>query len=99
MNTRIAQHLRNASPEALEGIARSITDTHNLACRYGFLDLPLMEFISAEREDNVVYVCLRPAAQMAKINDIYNLQTEWGAAEVTFYISGIEGHIELVFKA
>lgn len=84
MNTKIARilfdaHRQNPAENALKPVAKTITEVHNSAVKYGFLELPLLECLNVESNSNGVTVMVRPLSGMARLNDIYLIQSAWGA--------------------
>ena len=57
-----------------------------------------MDFIEAIVEDNSISLRLKPKTGIININDLYNLETLWGADDLNVLISEEGSSIELVFK-
>lgn len=101
MNTRIARSLNearhNVAPAMeIKRIGEEVTMAHNIAVTNGFLELPILEFVDAERQDHAIVVDIRPRSGMMDLNDLYNLKTAWGADDVNVLTA--DKSIELVFK-
>lgn len=86
MNTRIARQLNLAlqnagadSIKAMETAGREIVDAHNSAVRHGFLELPILEFVGSDFNDEVALLAVKPVAGVIYLEELYNLKSEWGA--------------------
>ena len=84
MNTKIAKALIGAtnpqySFDELNFYAEDIIKTHNYAAKYGFTELPALDYLGVEYEDNKIIVSVRPKCGMAGLNDLYNIKQAWGA--------------------
>ena len=83
-NTKIAKQLIEATKpqytaDELNWYAEDIVKTHNYAAKYGFVELPMLDYHGVEYEDNKIIVSVRPKCGMAGLNDLYNLKQAWGA--------------------
>jgi len=81
----------------VEMTGKDIINAHNTAVKYGFLQLPLLEYIDTTNSPETATVVVAPVSGMADINDLYNIKTEWGADGLNVF-TGNNGSIELVFK-
>lgn len=81
----------------VEITAKEIVNAHNGAVKFGFLQLPLLDYIDATDSPDAATVVVAPVSGMADINDLYNIKTEWGADGLNVF-TGDNGSIELVFK-
>lgn len=101
MNTRIARKLNvakgnvNPSKELLR-VGEEITMGHNIAVTNGFVELPVLDFVDVEYNDDVISVIVSPDSGLIGLDDLYNLKTAWGADEVNVLTA--TQSIELVFK-
>lgn len=95
MNTQIAQMLNKSLLAEITG--RDVVNAHNSAVRFGFLQLPMLEYIDTTSSPAATTVVVAPVSGMADINDLYNIKTEWGADGLNVF-TGDNGSIELVFK-
>lgn len=101
MNTRIARRLNeargnvNPSKELLR-VGEEITNGHNIAVTNGFVELPVLDFMDVEYNDDIISVIVSPDSGLIGLNDLYNLKTAWGADEVNVLTA--DKSIELVFK-
>ena len=102
MNNRIARKLNQCRHEAdpkraANIVATEIVDTHNAAVGNGFIDLPTLDFGEAIIEDTNISIGVRPKSGLITLNDLYALETIWGANEINI-LTGDCGAVELVFK-
>lgn len=101
MNTRIARRLNeargnvNPSKELLR-VGEEITNGHNIAVTNGFVELPVLDFVDVEYNDDIISVIVSPDSGLIGLNDLYNLKTVWGADDVNVLTA--DKSIELVFK-
>jgi len=101
MNTRIARRLNeargnvNPSKELLR-VGEEITNGHNIAVTNGFVELPVLDFVDVEYNDDIISVIVSPDSGLIGLNDLYNLKAAWGADDVNVLTA--DKSIELVFK-
>lgn len=81
----------------VEMTGKDVVNAHNSAVKYGFLQLPLLEYIDAIDTPEAVTVVVAPVSGMIDINELYVIKTEWGADTINVF-TGDSGSIELVFK-
>ena len=81
----------------VEITAKEIVNAHNSAVKFGFLQLPMLEYLDSTDSPNAATVVVAPVSGMADINDLYNIKTEWGADGLNVF-TGDNGSIELVFR-
>ena len=102
MNTRIARRLndarRNESESPLPSTCRSIVDAHNQACRHGFIELPMLEYIKVEQGDNEVNVAVTPCSGFCSLDELYMIKQAWGASELHVCTAESQMNICLTFK-
>ena len=84
MNTKLTKALIGATNpqlnfDELDFYAGDIVQTNNHSTQYGFIDLPMLDYLGVEYEDNKIIVSVRPKCGMAGLNDLYNLKQAWGA--------------------
>jgi len=87
MNTKIAKYLIEATKpqysfDERNFYAEDIVKTHNYAAQYGFIDLPTLDYIGTEYEDNKIIISVRPKCGMVNLNDLFNIKTAWGADSI-----------------
>ena len=83
-NTKIAKALIEATKpqytsDELNWYAEDIVKTHNYAAKYGFVELPLLDYHGVEHDGDKIIISVRPKCGMADLNDLYNLKQAWGA--------------------
>ena len=86
-NTKIAKALIEATKpqytsDELNWYAEDIVKTHNYAAKYGFVELPLLDYHGVEHEGDKITISVRPKCGMADLNDLYNIKTAWGADSI-----------------
>ena len=102
MNNKITRKLNQCrltgDPiKAFNKTGEEIVDAHNFAVANGFLDLPLLEFKETEYNEHINTITVTPKSNVIRINELYGLQTAWGADDITV-ITCDGGCIELSFK-
>ena len=83
-NNKIAKALIEATKpqytsDELNWYAEDIVKTHNYAAKYGFIDLPLLDYHGVEHDGDKIIISVRPKCGMADLNDLFNIKTAWGA--------------------
>lgn len=86
-NTKIAKALIEATKpqytsDELNWYAEDIVKTHNYAAKYGFVELPLLDYHGVEHDGDKIIISVRPKCGMADLNDLYNLKQAWGADSI-----------------
>ena len=81
----------------VEMTGKDVVAAHNSAVNFGFLQLPLLDYIDTNASETETAITVAPVSGMADINDLYRIKTEWGADGVNVY-TGEKGCIEVVFK-
>lgn len=83
MNTRIARRLfetQGKYPTQLDATARDIVAAHNHAASNGFIELPLLNYRTANSTANgSITVAVSPKCGTTNLNDLYNIKSAWGA--------------------
>lgn len=99
MNTKIARIINEVRRDGrkLEDAGNAIVDAHNSAVKYGFLDLPMLGFVSAEYLGDRGVINVVPESGMVKIDDLYNIKQAWGADGLEVYIDD-NSAIGLIFN-
>ena len=86
-NTKIAKQLIEATKpqytsDELNWYAEDIVKTHNYAAKYGFVELPLLDYHGVEHDGDKIIISVRPKCGMADLNDLFNIKTAWGADSI-----------------
>ena len=86
-NTKIAKALIEATKpqytsDELNWYAEDIVKTHNYAAKYGFVELPLLDYHGVEHDGDKIIISVRPKCGMAYLNDLFNIKTAWGADSI-----------------
>ena len=86
-NTKIAKALIEATKpqytsDKLNWYAEDIVKTHNYAAKYGFIELPLLDYHGVEHEGDKIIISVRPKCGMADLNDLFNIKSAWGADSI-----------------
>ena len=95
-NNRIAYMLNTAlaSGSTPQDTGIKAVEAHNAAVKYGFLNLPLLEFHAVDTTMADEYaVVVKVMSGLVKIDELYNLKQAWGADELEL----CEGKICLCF--
>lgn len=83
MNTRIARRLfetESKYPTQLDATARDIVEAHNQASYNGFIELPLLNYRTANSNANgSITIAVSPKCGTTSLNDLYNIKSAWGA--------------------
>lgn len=95
MNTRIIRHLN--STKDIETTCNEIVSAHNQAVKYGLVELPLLDYVESEVEDDIFFVYIVPSSGLVGLDDLYKLKGVWGADEINVCITA-NPSICLTFK-
>ena len=86
-NTKIAKQLIEATKpqytaDELNWYAEDIVKTHNYAAKYGFVELPTLDYHGVEHDGDKIIISVRPKCGMADLSDLFNIQSAWGADDI-----------------
>ena len=86
-NTKIAKQLIEATKpqytaDELNWYAEDIVKTHNYAAKYGFVELPMLDYHGVEHDGDKIIISVRPKCGMADLSDLFNIQSAWGADDI-----------------
>ena len=98
INRKLNEAIRNvAASLEVKRVGEEVTMAHNIAVANGFIELPILDFVGAEKQDNAIAVDVKPRSGMIELNDLYNLKTTWGASRLEVYdAKGLV--VSLIFK-
>ena len=86
-NTKIAKQLIEATKpqhtsDELNWYAEDIVKTHNYAAKYGFVELPMLDYHGVEHDGDKIIIFARPKCGMANLSDLFNIKSAWGADDI-----------------
>lgn len=86
-NTKIAKQLIEATKpqytsDELNWYAEDIVKTHNYAAKYGFIELPTLDYHGVEHDGDKITISVRPKCGMANLSDLFNIKSAWGADDI-----------------
>ena len=86
-NTKIAKQLIEATKpqytaDELNWYAEDIVKTHNYAAKYGFVELPMLDYHGVEHDGDKIIIFVRPKCGMANLSDLFNIKSAWGADDI-----------------
>lgn len=86
-NTKIAKQLIEATKpqytaDELNWYAEDIVKTHNYAAKYGFVELPMLDYHGVEHDGDKIIIFVRPKCGMVNLSDLFNIKSAWGADNI-----------------